>query len=42
MLIVVVLDQISQNAIGLGLPNYMVVLVGLIGGEVSKYLNTQK
>lgn len=41
MLGVVVADQVIQNLAGFGLPAYATILVGLLAGEVSKFLNTE-
>ena len=42
MCLVVILDQIVASASGFNLPTYMVVLVGLVSGEVSKYIASTK
>lgn len=41
MIIVVLADFVSQNLIGFGLPAYATITLGLVAGEVSKFLNTE-
>lgn len=38
MVLVVVLSFVADNATELQIPPYIVVFIGLIGGELSKYL----
>jgi hypothetical protein len=39
---IAMINFIVENVAGLGVPGYAVVLVGLVGGEITKYLNTKK
>lgn len=41
MVIVVLADYVTQNLFGFGLPAYATITLGLIAGEVSKFLNTE-
>lgn len=42
MFLVSVLAFLTDNAVDLQIPSYMVVVIGLIGGELTKYLNSGK
>lgn len=41
MIVVVLADFVSQNLLGFGLPAYATITLGLVAGEVSKFLNTE-
>jgi len=41
MVIVVLADYVVQNITGFGLPAYATISLGLVAGEVSKFLNTE-
>lgn len=39
MVLAVVLSFVADNAAELQIPPYVVVFIGLLGGELSKYIN---
>ncbi len=41
MCLVIVADYVVNNLTGFGLPAIVTIVVGLIAGEVSKFLNTE-
>lgn len=41
MVVVILADYVTQNLTGFGLPAYATITIGLIAGEVSKFLNTE-
>ena len=41
MTLIVSLDYVVQNLTGWGFPAYATIILGLVAGEVSKYLNTE-
>lgn len=41
MVVVIIADYVTQNLTGFGLPAYATITIGLIAGEVSKFLNTE-
>jgi hypothetical protein len=41
MVAVILADYVTQNLTGFGFPAYVTIALGLIAGEVSKFLNTE-
>jgi hypothetical protein len=41
MAAIVFVNAFVEGAAGLGLPTWSIILIGLVGGEVTKYLNTK-